>query len=277
VTFLAGGVAFNILLAGVPFILLLASGLGFVLGESVDASATMVQHVLDRLLPRALEVEGSMLDPIMADVVRTRTAVGIGGAVGFLIFSSRLFRSLRSVMMTAFDHRSDRSILGGMLWDVQLSVISAVLLAGWVVLSAWIAVSRGRIGLVLADAGVLANVMTGVEYGLFRILAFALLMAVFAALYHWLPKKRTPWVSAISGGILAGTLFEIARAVFGVAVKTFPPGSIYTGSLGALVIVVFWTYYAALIFVIGAEMASAVEAQLRPQPPWTRVIPESPT
>jgi len=42
VLFLAGGVAFNILLAGVPFFLLLASGLGYVLGKSQAASNTAV-------------------------------------------------------------------------------------------------------------------------------------------------------------------------------------------------------------------------------------------
>ncbi|MEX2182320.1 MAG: YihY/virulence factor BrkB family protein [Gemmatimonadaceae bacterium] len=272
-TFLAGGVAFNVLLAGVPFILLLASGLGFLLGASEDASTAMVQHVLDRVLPRALEVEGSMLDPVMADVVRTRAAFGIGGAIGFLVFSARLFRSLRSVMTTAFEHRTDRSVLGGMLWDLQLSVLSAVLLAGWVVVSAWIAVSRGNLGAALTDYGLLANVMSGLEVVLFRLLAIAILIGVFVALYRWLPKARTPWVSAIAGGVVAGTLFEVARVLFSVVVRSFPPGSIYTGTLGALVIIVFWTYYAAMIFVVGAEFASAVESQLRPQPPWTRTHP----
>ena len=260
-TFLAGGVAFNVLLAGVPFILILASGLGFLLGESVDATTAMVRGVFDALVPH-LDVEHSILDPVMEDIVRTRAAYGIGGAIGFLIFSARLFGSLRSVMKRAFDHGTDRTILGGMLWDIHLSLISAVLLVGWVALSAWLAISSGRIGVALTEVGVVPDLLGGLEYGLGRLLALVLLSAVFAALYRWLPKVRTPWPSAIVGGVTAGVLFEIARVVFALVVRAFPPGSIWTGTLGALVVVVFWTYYAALTFVLGAETASATQEEM---------------
>lgn len=257
-TFLAGGVAFNVLLAGVPFILLLASGLGFLLGESVDATAGMVRELFDKLLP-TLDVGGSMLDPVIEDIVRTRAAYGIGGAIGFLFFSARLFGSLRSVMKRVFDHGRDRTILGGILWDINLSVISALMLGGWVVLSAWLAISRGRLGTALTEVGVLRNLMGGVEYALVSLLALALLSGAFTALYRWLPKNRTPWLSALAGGLTAGVLFEVARVVFALAMRTFPPGSVWTGTLGALVVIVFWTYYAALTFVLGAETASATQ------------------
>jgi membrane protein len=267
VTFLAGGVAFNVLLAGVPFILILASGLGFLLGESMDATAGMVREVLDELVPALGAEGGSILDPVMEDIVRTRAAYGIGGAIGFLVFSARLFGSLRAVMKRAFDHGSDRTLLGGMLWDVNLSVISAVLLVGWVALSAWLAVSRGRLGVALTELGVFQDLMSGLEYALVRLAALALLSAVFTALYRWLPKRRTPWLSALAGGVTAGVLFEVARVVFAIAVRNFPPGSIWTGTLGALVVIVFWTYYAALTFVLGAETASATQDELAPSPP----------
>jgi uncharacterized BrkB/YihY/UPF0761 family membrane protein len=41
---------------------------------------------------------------------------------------------------------------------------------------------------------------------------------------------------------------------------------VYSGTLGALVVVVFWTYYVALVFVLGAEVASAVHEELGTQP-----------
>ncbi len=260
VAFLAGGVAFNVLLAGVPFILLLASGLGYLLGESVEQTTLMVQHLFDRLVP-SRGVEGSMLDPVVTDLIRTRAAYGIGGGVGFLVFSARLFGSLRAVMQRVFAHGRDRSVLGGMLWDVQLSAISAVLLAVWVVLSAWVTVSRGRIGTALTDLGVLNNLMSGVEYVLYRLLALVVLGAAFTALYRWLPKQRTPWLSALAGGVTAGVLFEVARVIFTLVVRAFPPESIYTGTLGALIVIVFWTYYAAFAFVLGAEAAAAMQEQ----------------
>jgi gas vesicle protein len=49
--FLAGGIAFNILLAAIPFILLLVTGLAYFLKQTADASASEVNALIDRLLP----------------------------------------------------------------------------------------------------------------------------------------------------------------------------------------------------------------------------------
>lgn len=261
-TFLAGGVAFNVLLAGVPFILLLASGLGYVLGESKDASAILVEELLARLLPARQGLETSILDPVLGDVVRTRAAFGIGGAIGFLVFAARLFASLRAVMKTVFEHGRDRTFLGGVLWDIHLSITSAVLMTSWVVLSVWLAVSRAQVGDVLTDLSVRSGVLSGLEYWIGRALALSVVVASFAALYRWLPKRRTPWIPALAGGVAAGLLFELARWVFAIVMRTFPPSSLFTGTLSALIVVVFWTYYAAYIFVLGAETASATEKRL---------------
>lgn len=264
VMFLAGGVAFNVLLAGVPFILLVAGILGFVLGEPGPDSAGRVQVVLDRLLPPQFDVGGSMLDPILQDVVRTRTAFGVSGALLFLWFSARLFGTLRSVMTWVFDHGRDRSYFRGMLWDLHLSVMTVLLMGVWVVTSAWLTVGSGRIGTTLLEYGLRSEVLSGVEVALGRVLALLSVMAIFVSLYRWLPKQRTDWLPALAGGVAAGVLFEVARFVFGWALRAFPPTSVYTGTLGALVTVVFWTYYAALIFVIGAEVASATRTHFAP-------------
>jgi membrane protein len=42
-------------------------------------------------------------------------------------------------------------------------------------------------------------------------------------------------------------------------VKSFNPGSLYTGTLAALIIVVVWVYYAAMIFILGGEVAQVHE------------------
>src|SRR4051812_9477445 len=51
VLFLAGGIAFNILLAAVPFVLLLIWFLTFLLNKSSAGATEVVTHYLDRLVP----------------------------------------------------------------------------------------------------------------------------------------------------------------------------------------------------------------------------------
>jgi membrane protein len=266
VSFLAGGVAFNLLLAGVPFLLMLAAGLGFVLGQSPEGAAALVEGVLLRVFPAQAGVSGRMLEPVFADVTRTRVVFGISGAVGFLWFSVRLFGSLRAVMATVFAYGRDRSVLPGMAWDLVMSLVSMALLLTWMALTSFLAVSSGRVGLALRDLGVWANVLSGVELMLGRLLALVVVALLFGALYRWLPKRQTPWMPTVAGATAAALFFELARWLFGLVVANFPPASIYSGTIGALVVVVFWTYYVALVFVLGAEVACAVHEELGTEP-----------
>lgn len=254
--------AFNILLAGVPFLLMLAAGLGYLLGESPDGATRIVEGVLLRVLPAQAGVSGTMLDPVLEDVTRTRAVFGISGAAGFLWFSTRLFGSLRSVIGTVFAHGRDRPVLRGIAWDLSLSLMAMVLLVAWIALTSFLTISSGRIGSALIELGVREDVLGGVELMLGRLLAVVVVAALFASLYRWLPKRRTPWIPTLAGGATAALLFELARWLFGLALANFPPASIYSGTIGALVVVVFWTYYAALVFVLGAEVAAATDAEL---------------
>lgn len=254
--------AFNILLAGVPFLLMMAAAVGYLLNESPDVATRTIQNVMARVLPSEMGVGGAMLNPVLEDVQRTRAVFGIGGALGFLSFSVRLFGSLRSVMQTVFSHGRDRTMFKGILWDVTLSVLTVVLLASWVALNSFLTISSGRIGLALIDLGIRQDVLSGFGLILGRSLAFAVVVAIFASLYRWLPKRRTAWVPTIAGALMAAVLFDLARWFFGYFVTNYPPSSVYTGTVGALLILVFWTYYSALIFVLGAEVTAATKDEL---------------
>lgn len=260
------------LLAGVPFFLLLAAGLGYVLDQSPAAAYGVAQTVLEALLPTRLAQAEPLLDPVLIDVVRTRAVVGLSGGIGFLWFSTRLFASLRLVMNVVFNHGRDRGFVRGKLWDLHLTITSVILLTLWVALSTWLTVTSGQVGAALARAGIVQDAMGSIEYGVTRFLALVVVAAIFFALYRWLPRTRTPVRVALTGALTAAGLFDLARWLFGYVLEAFPPTSIYTGTLGAIFIVVFWTYYAALIFVVGAEVAHTEQdrlAALIPIPPPT--------
>jgi membrane protein len=260
--FLAGGVAFNVLLAGIPFLLLLAAGLGFILDQSTDAAAKVLQATLENLLPAAGADGGSILDPILADVVRTRALVGVGSALAFIWFAMRLFTTLRAVLAFVFMHGRDRGYFHGKLVDLNLILVSVLLMTAWVSISAWLVVTSGRVGARLEESGFLDNVAGGLEIALLRFFALLVLAGIFVALYRWLPRARTPWRPSLLGAAAATGLFEFARWLFAELWLRYPPSSVYTGTLGAIFIVMFWTYYAALIFVLGAEVAHVLEMHL---------------
>lgn len=267
--------AFNVLLAGIPFFLLMAAGLGFILDQSPDTAASVVQTTLQHLLPGGMAAQESILDPVLADVIRTRAVVGFWGALAFLWFASRLFSTLRAVLAFVFMHGRDRGYFHGKLVDFNLIFISVMLVTAWVSISAVIVLTTGRVGSALERIGVLPSATSALTSGLLRAVSIGVIFLMFVALYRWLPRSRTQWRSAIVGAMAAAGLFEIARFLFAEFMLRYPPSSVYTGTLGAIFIVIFWTYYAALIFVLGAEVAhvhemrSVAKGELPPRSPLT--------
>lgn len=257
--FLAGGIAFNILLAVVPFVALLIAGLTFVLGLSPDASLSEVIALVDRFLPPHVESAQAPLHTLIGDLVSARGSLGFWGAVTYIWFSTRLFGSLRTVLADIFDIETDRGILSGKWFDVRITVYSTALLLAWIALSLYLAVARSR-GLNLAMAlGLRVDVMGQLEYAIGRAVAFAFVVAIFFSLYKVLPNRKIRWRQALVGAIASSVLLEVARNLWTSYTRSFDPGSVYTGTLYALVSVVFWVYYAALIFILGGEVAQAHE------------------
>jgi membrane protein len=257
--FLAGGIAFNILLAVVPFVLLLVSGLATLLNHSAEQTAVDVTTIIDSLLPPHAETAESPVHKLLIDIISARGAVGVYSAIGFVWFSTRLFGSLRSVLADVFDIETDRGIIQGKLFDIQITIMATLLLVAYTALSAYLALATTRGVQIFERLGIRADVMGTVEYVLGRLVAFIFVAAMFFSLYKFLPNRRIRWPTALLAAVFTSGMFEIAKNVFTAYVAEFNPGSLYTGTLYALVIVVFWVYYAALIFILGGEVGQVYE------------------
>jgi membrane protein len=68
-------------------------------------------------------------------------------------------------------------------------------------------------------------------------------------------RTKTAWVAAL----FTTVMFEVAKFLFTYYVRSFNPGSFYAGTVAALVVVVFWVYYASLIFILGGEEGQVFE------------------
>ena len=107
--------------------------------------------------------------------------------------------------------------------------------------------------------GLRESSMGGITYVIGRLLAVIIVFGFFYTLYHGLPRRRPSARTALTAATAAALMFEVARSVFSVLVRSFDPSSLYTGTIAVVVAVVFWTYYGALLFLIGGELAQAVE------------------
>jgi membrane protein len=260
VLFLAGGIAFNIMLAAVPFVLLVAWGATYVFGwfHSTTNAPEAVLAAIDRFLPMD-QATGSAIHKTLEDLFNARGKIGIIGAVGFVWFSTRLFGSLRTVLASIFDIESERGIIEGKIFDVKITVLASILFVLSMAVTAYISIMTTRGLTQLVERGLQQNVMSDLEYWIGRVLAFAILVSMFFALYKFLPIRRVRSSTAWVASLFTGFMFELAREVFTYYVKAFSPGSLYTGTLISIVVVVVWFYYAALIFILGGEVGQVYE------------------
>lgn len=251
VIFLAAAIAFNILLAALPFALLVIWILADLLGLPPDESAAAVRAFVEGFLPSA-STDGSPLHDFVTDALRLRTKVGILGVIGYLWFSTRLWGTLRSALAEVFDVEKERGIVAGKLFDLRVTVLASLLLVAYTTLSAYLALSRSWRA---AALGLRENVMGQIEYFVGRGLAFFVVTLIFFALYKFLPNRPMRTRTALVGALTSAALFEIARNIYAAVTHALDPGSLYAGALYAIISVVFWAYYAALLFLIGGEVA----------------------
>lgn len=84
-----------------------------------------------------------------------------------------------------------------------------------------------------------------------------LLMAVlFAAIFRFVPARTVSWRDAFAGGLFTAILFEIGKFLIGYYLGS-RSATTSLGAAGALLGILFWVYYSALIFLFGAAFTWA--------------------
>jgi membrane protein len=257
--FLAGGIAFNILLAAVPFFLLLLSGLGYLLHQDAAESSASLWRFIDGLLPPHEESPDAPLHRLLNDIIGARRGVGIYSLIGFVWFSTRLFGSLRTVLGEVFDIEQGRSIVGGKLFDIAMTIVATVLFAAYTTLVSYLQLATSHTARAAAQLGFRRDLVGTAEYWLGLSLALLFIFLMFFALYKYLPDRRIHWRACALASLFTTAMFELARRLFTAYIGSFNPGSLYTGTLYAVVIIVFWVYYAGLIFIIGGEVGQVYQ------------------
>ncbi len=93
----------------------------------------------------------------------------------------------------------------------------------------------------------------------FNIFPFISIWMLFVFFYVFIPNKKVDLISALAGGIIAGTIFQIAQMTylkFQMGVSSY--NAIY-GSFAALPLFLIWLQASWIILLYGAEIAFAWE------------------
>ena len=230
-----------------PLLIIVIAIAGLVLGQEAvqgelfgqlqgllgDEGATAVQGIL-----------GSASDPksgILATVI----------GVAFLIFgATSVFGELQSDLdrIWKVPPRQD-SGLWSLLRDRLLS-FGMVLGIGFLLLVSLI-VSAALSALGKWSQGWFAELETVMQAANFLV-SFALITGLFAMIYKILPRAPIAWRDVWIGSAVTALLFTIGKFAIGLYIGRSHLSAAY-GAAGSLVVVLVWVYYAAQIFLLGAE------------------------
>ncbi len=84
------------------------------------------------------------------------------------------------------------------------------------------------------------------------VLSFLVIAGLFAALYKVLPDAEIEWRDVSVGAVATAILFVTGKAMVGLYLGNSNVVTPY-GAAGSLAIILLWTYYSSMIFLLGAE------------------------
>lgn len=258
---MGAAIAFYTLFSLTPLLLIVISLAGLVVGVPVAREAVLAQFggVAGSDIARLLDAMLSSLDRPAAGLA------GVGlGVLSLLIGATSVFGELQNALDRIW--RVPPKARGGIVKILRsrLRALGLVLSLGFLLivsllLSAALAALRARWGAWLESLLALAQ--------LADLLASATLVSVlFGMIYKWVPQVPLRWRDVLPGAVVAALLFTLGKSLIALYIARSGLTSPY-GAAASLVVLLLWIYYAALIFLLGAEITRAAVVPRAPERP----------
>jgi len=180
-----------------------------------------------------------------------RFIIGLGLA---LYSSSRAIIAMITGLNIAYDESEKRSF-------IKLNLV-AFALTGFVVIGALLAIGLVAIlPSLLSALPVSGNTETLLNWLRWPVLIGGFMIAL-AVMYRYAPSRNEPqWKWVTAGALFATLLWVAGSAAFSFYVSQFGSYDKTYGSLGAIVVFLFWLFLSAFAILIGAELNSEMERQ----------------
>lgn len=261
---LAAGLAFFLVLALVPLLLVGLWGLGLVYANKLDEAVSQIQSVLaTRILPGAAntEVVKFMVQAHISDgnghAGKTLRNIvdghGIAGVVGFLgvVWAAiQIFVNGSTAMNAAWETKESRN------WFALRGVALGLLVGAGLLLVLSLVVTALSTAISASPLAHAVPFSSALQAGAVELGAVVVSGLMYAVIYKYLPSPsaRISWKSALVGGAVAAIAFEIAKK--GLSVFLLSPKQSVYGDLGNLIAFVLWIYYSMMILLLGAEVSA---------------------
>ncbi|HEX4210377.1 MAG TPA: YihY/virulence factor BrkB family protein [Candidatus Binataceae bacterium] len=266
---MAAALAYATLFSLPSLLLIIIYVAGLVLGP--EAASGQIQARLSSVMGAQASGEIQTMVANIANNTRTGIIATVLGIAGLVLSAMSVLLQLQSSLNRAW---KVTVAAGGMRGFVMKRLRSALLLLGGGLL-AIVSVAATSVLTALARLLPYAGAVHVLTF-IISLLAFAV---IFAAILKVMPDVHIEWRDVWVGGLFIAALFEIGKFLIAFYLGHLGKTSVY-GAAGSLALILLWTYYSALVFLLGVELTQVwVRSQgrkVRPKQGAKRVEQERP-
>lgn len=233
-----------------PVLLLIVAVAGLVLGEEAARGA---------LMDKLRGVMGGPSAEFLQTAIGSASNRGSGliatiiGLVSLVITASGVFGEMQSALNAIWRAKPGgdtvTQLVRARLTSLGLVVALGFLLLVSLVVGAAIAALGNALGQIMPFTELLLHMLN-------TAISLAMLGLIIAAVYKVLPDTHIAWRDVIIGSLVTAVLINVGKVAIGIYIGETGIASSY-GAAGSVLAALFWVYYSAQIFLLGAEFTHA--------------------
>ncbi|WP_243371295.1 YihY/virulence factor BrkB family protein [Geotalea sp. SG265] len=246
----AAAMAYYLLFALFPFFLFLTTLIGYL---PIPGLLDFILGTMQRFLPG--EAFSLVQDNVKSLFGNKQGGLLSLGVVLALWTSSNAVTSIMEIMDRLYQVKEGRPF-----WKVRLTAIALVaVLSVLFILSLVLLMFGPKLGSLIAGISDLGHVFEILWNVLIVPVTLFMLMLALAIIYYFTPDVEQQWKWISPGAVIAIPILIVASLAFSFYVNNFGSYNKTYGSIGAVIILLFWLYISGFIILAGAEINSVVE------------------
>ncbi len=208
----------------------------------------ILNFVFEKLLPN--KEFARVIEQNIDTFSNNATSVSIYGVIALVIFSIWVMSVIEAAFNMIWKVERSRPIISQFVTYWSTVTFAPILIAISIIATAKIQ------GLVLSENWAEYSYLQGF---IIKLIPYVLTWIAFLLIYRLVPNTDVHFRPALTGAIIAGTMFELAKYAFDYWVQNW---ATYTAVYGALAIIpmfLFWLYLTWLIVLLGSVIAYAMQ------------------
>lgn len=189
----------------------------------------------------------------LGQIEEKKKVLGGVGIITLIWFSSMIFGAIETAFNLIFRAKSQRSYFTSKL--LALAMIPMM----WTVAVASIGVTYTATMLAQKPIFFRGEILSTDGFFFHHALPYFVTVLFFTIVYKVIPVVRISWWNALIGSAIFSALMEMAKHFFGWYVSNYTSYNVIFGSLQAVVILLIWVFYVAIILLFCAEIISSFQ------------------